>query len=48
MSDVVWGCFVSQFLEEDIDAEDPVVPEPGELEGEELLATLALNPGGPM
>ena len=45
-NDMVWECFVPQFLEEDIDAEDPVVPEPGELEGEELLATLALSPGG--
>ena len=34
-----------QFLEEDIDADDPVVAEAGELEGEELLATLALASG---
>ena len=35
-----------QFLEEDIDADDPVLAEPGELDGEELLATLALSSGG--
>ncbi|XP_043196304.1 lisH domain-containing protein ARMC9-like [Amphibalanus amphitrite] len=33
----------TEFLEEDIDGDDPVVAEAGELDGEELLATLALG-----
>ncbi|KAF0307173.1 LisH domain-containing protein ARMC9 [Amphibalanus amphitrite] len=35
----------TEFLEEDIDGDDPVVAEAGELDGEELLATLALGSG---